>query len=647
MCLAFAILGSPNANAQCAYPDDDRTRWGWDNAAQQSCPPSSASSPATDNAAGNCSYPNNDTSQWGWDDTAKRSCAPIASGGSASGDDSDNCQYPNNDTSQWGWDDIAKRSCAPVAFGGSPSGDDVDSCVYPGNDTSQWGWDDIAKRSCAPVASGAGPSVDDGDSCVYPNNDTSQWGWDAIAKRSCAPVANNNDAEVAGGNCVYPDGDVSQWGWNDVTSTSCQPLNNAGGNAEARAYPYSINPTARVSHDWSTALRKTWAGLKQRNIDRYNTGMVHRPRSEQPGDAVSEGIGYGMILALYSNDQTYFNKIWDAGERVLWNGRLYDWRSDQFGNIIGTGAATDAEQDIAMMLIFADHLVDLGLWSPHVSPQGADYATRAQDLLDLIWSEMIDGGRYLRPGNFWGGRDLTNIGYFSPAWYRLYQQFDARDDHNWQAVIDQGYQTISAGAGYGRGLVADWSDARGNTLAEGPGYNAYDNGHSMFKDGIRIYWRLAADALWFREGRATRFLNNALNFLEQQAASGGTSNQPNSPAHLANFYQLNGDQVPVTDVWTEFNGGNSQRSRNEHSHLTLGMWASAAIGTGGAGRAESFSRQLQTFYEGGDFWGKSVDATGRGETIDNNEMYFDQFLAWFGAMTLNGNFCNILTCVNE
>jgi hypothetical protein len=38
----------------------------------------------------------------------------------------------------------------------------------------------------------------------------------------------------------------------------------------------------------------------------------------------------------------------------------HDWRVDQFGNKVATGAATDAEQDIAAFLIFAQTLVDKG-----------------------------------------------------------------------------------------------------------------------------------------------------------------------------------------------------------------------------------------------------------------------------------------------
>jgi len=78
---------------------------------------------------------------------------------------------------------------------------------------------------------------------------------------------------------------------------------------------------------YDSVLVKTWEGIKKRNIDAYapvgsyNGGLVHRPKSERPGDAVSEGISYGMLLALYCNDQEYFDKVWDAGERYMWANR--------------------------------------------------------------------------------------------------------------------------------------------------------------------------------------------------------------------------------------------------------------------------------------------------------------------------------------
>lgn len=113
-----------------------------------------------------------------------------------------------------------------------------------------------------------------------------------------------------------------------------------------------------------------------------------------------------------------------------------------------------------------------------------------------------------------------------------------------------------------------------------------------------------------------------------------------------------------------FNGEQTSRHRYEHSHLTTGMWATTAIAAGGVDSAEGFSQELLKvsqsvrdgqarmhgrnsqaassspavpglkdrygggwgvqFYEGGDFWGNTVDPTGFNEDIAHNELYFDQ-----------------------
>jgi hypothetical protein len=41
------------------------------------------------------------------------------------------------------------------------------------------------------------------------------------------------------------------------------------------------------------------------------------------------------------------------------------------------------------------------------------------------------------PGAGWGGRDFVNPGYFAPAWYRVYKDFDKTPGHDWDGVIDQ------------------------------------------------------------------------------------------------------------------------------------------------------------------------------------------------------------------
>ena len=376
-----------------------------------------------------------------------------------------------------------------------------------------------------------------------------------------------------------------------------------------------------------SALARTARGLVRRNITPYADGLVHRPKSEEPGDAVSEGQAYGMIVALYSDDQPTFDKVWDAAERLMWNGskRLYDWRVGANGGLIGTGMATDADQDIALMLLFADSLARKGIWKPHTGPKGANYRQRALEIIGSIWGSAVVEGRYLAPGAGWGGKEFVNPSYFSPANYRIFAKVDP--GHNWNAVIDQCYATIAANPGAAKGLMPDWMTPGGGFFEGSLGYNAFRSGKSMYKDAIRVHWRMAMDFLWFGEPRAKKWLESASAFIQ-------------TPAR-ADFYTLEGELLPASESFIL--GGGETRSRREHSHLTVGMWACAAFPVLGPQGAAPWAEKLLSFLPpGNDIWGLPADLSLPDRTGSlPNEEYFDQYLAWFGAAVMAGRFSNI------
>jgi hypothetical protein len=157
------------------------------------------------------------------------------------------------------------------------------------------------------------------------------------------------------------------------------------------------------------------------------------------------------------------------------------------------------------------------------------------------------------------------------------------------------------------------------------GYNTYADGKAMYKDGIRCLWRVATDYLWYSEPRALDYLTSAFTFIQTP--------------DRANFYQMNGTTVPLADTFTLGNG--VSRSRREHSHLTLGMWGPVGLCCGTAAQADTFSNALLGFYtSGADYWGKADDPVSSEDTL-HNEMYFDQFLAWFGASLMGGVFTDL------
>jgi len=383
------------------------------------------------------------------------------------------------------------------------------------------------------------------------------------------------------------------------------------------------------SFNLSDAIINTYNGIKERNIYSYNIHLVHRPFSEFPGDIVSEGLGYGLLASLYMDDHETFQTLLENAEGRMWTGQYYNWHLDENGNVQDIGGATDAEEDIALSLIFASYKIETNQWpATHYD----FYKTRAQDIVNNLWNaRMISENGYICPGSNWGCDEFVNPSYFSPAWYKIFSAFD-NQNHDWDTVIHKNYELLEKTVGYDNGLIPDWTTIYGGFVENNHlGYNAYGDGRYFFKDAIRILFRIGVDYLWFRDTRAEKYLKNAKQFIMNL---GG--------AEKANFFRLFPDyNLPEEDVWI-FDQGQRTRKRREHSHMTIAMWAIPVFLFGNASEKNTFLDELSKFYETNQtYWGKTNDPINN-EDIYHNEMYFDQFLALFGAMIMNNSFFNIM-----
>lgn len=364
-----------------------------------------------------------------------------------------------------------------------------------------------------------------------------------------------------------------------------------------------VDTTTTTTTNLEKAVNHVWQGMMEANAYQ-EPFLIHRPYSETPGDAVSEGVGYGMLIAWALNDSLTLDRLYDGADQTMWNGRFYDWRVDAHHQKVAYGAATDAEQDIAAALILVLKKMERGMWP---RSRYEKYGVRARTILDQLWSQGITYQGTLRPGYGWGGDDFVNVGYFAPAWYRLFAEFQPNRD--WMRVVDRSYAILEKSPGYDRGLVPDWMTPEGQWVYSGLGYNAYGDGRYLYKDAIRTLWRVGTDFLWNDDDRARLYLDKALGFL-------GTIQQ-------ANFFQMDGSLVPADDVWV-FDGGQRQRPRREHSCLTVGMWGIPLFLRGNS--SHDVISEMLTFY--------TPNATHW--EAENNEMYFEQFLACFGALIFCG-----------
>jgi endo-1,4-beta-D-glucanase Y len=233
---------------------------------------------------------------------------------------------------------------------------------------------------------------------------------------------------------------------------------------------------------------------------------VQRPHEPglEPNSTVSEGIGYGMLLAVYMNDEDLFDQLWKYEQHWVDGSGLMNWYIAADGSGLGangSGAATDADEDMAFALVMADRQ-----WGGQGS-LAASYASLALQEIRDIWKAEIQDSKLPRPGE-WGGWNTVNISYFAPAYYRVFATLDPGDD--WAAVIQTVYDTIayavnSANGNASTGLVPAWcDDSHGSPCTPAEENIANDTGYQY--DACRTPFRIGVDWCWNGEVRAQSYV---------------------------------------------------------------------------------------------------------------------------------------------
>jgi endo-1,4-beta-D-glucanase Y len=326
-------------------------------------------------------------------------------------------------------------------------------------------------------------------------------------------------------------------------------------------------------------------------------GTMKVIRPENGNDTVSEGIGYGMLIAVYVGDQGLFDGLWayEKGNRAA--GTLMNWCIPAGGGSCSAsgGSATDADEDMAFALIEAGKR-----W-------GGTYASDAATMISDIWTHDIDKSSMLPTGgsNYaTTSGSATNPSYFAPAFYKAFATVDA--GHAWNTVATNVYTALSSIAGKASkaGLVPAWCGSNCTTVASNGG--ADDSVYQY--DAHRVPWRYGIDACWNSATTGKSFLMSNASFFSGLATTG--------IGRIVDIYTLSGTP-------------NGDAEPNSMSIIgTAGVGAMAAGNAAFAAAAWQFL--LDASYSPASF----IKDTG-GKIAYT---YFNATVGLLSALTLSGNF---------
>lgn len=168
--------------------------------------------------------------------------------------------------------------------------------------------------------------------------------------------------------------------------------------AAGKAYPYGLSG---VWDDQEAYLAAQYAEWKGQYITSSGAGGYLRVQRDSGSqfDTVSEGIGYGMLLAVYYKDQTTLNGLWNYYKLHLNSNGFMNWQIDKNGNTIGQNGATDADEDVAAALCFASKV-----WG---SAGSVNYAKEATSLINKMMTYEVEANTFiLKPGDMFGGSSI-------------------------------------------------------------------------------------------------------------------------------------------------------------------------------------------------------------------------------------------------
>ena len=350
-------------------------------------------------------------------------------------------------------------------------------------------------------------------------------------------------------------------------------------------YPFGFKATTITAADAQTAYN-AW---KTTYTEGCSDGSI-RVRFDNAAETVSEGIGYGMLMAAYTADSALLNGLWKYYKRFPDANGLMNWKINGCTSATGYNAATDAELDAAMaLLVMAKQFPNTT--SPYT------YLTEATWLINKIKAHEVattsSNLLVIKPGDVFGGETCTNSSYFAPAYYRAFAKTVTADSVFWNKLATDTYTSLVGNAHATTGLNSDWQAANG-TAGGSCGSNYAFSGLRYSYDACRTPWRIGLDYLWWGTPQAKTQLDKMTDWV--QNTLGGIQN-------VKDGYQQDGT---LTGQW--------------HNSPFTGAFAVAAMAKDQS-RTDTFGSDI-----------KNIPAAADG--------YFGKTLRVLYLLTLTGNFWN-------
>jgi oligosaccharide reducing-end xylanase len=187
----------------------------------------------------------------------------------------------------------------------------------------------------------------------------------------------------------------------------------------------------KVATAWSTLFNPSGSGTIYFDGPGANESYV---KDILNNDARTEGMSYGMMVAVQLDHQTEFDRIWSWVKNHMANGTgEIRWSCKTSGSGCAGGGAPDGEEYMATALIFASHR-----WGDSTGPAKIAYSTEAKWVLNVVRTKYFNSQYHLV--KFVSGSNNVDPSYVLPAFYEVWACFDTENAAFWKEAVTAGRQ---------------------------------------------------------------------------------------------------------------------------------------------------------------------------------------------------------------
>ena len=213
-------------------------------------------------------------------------------------------------------------------------------------------------------------------------------------------------------------------------------------------------------------------------------------------DARTEGISYGMMMAVQMNRKDLFDRLWLFARRYMYLDRgpmagYFAWSVQLDGTHNAEGPAPDGEEYFAMALLMAS-----ARWGEGEGVLA--YASEGRAILrHMVHQRRITGGgEMMHPDNhyilFVPGCPFSDPSYHLPHFYELFARMaDEEDRPFWREAAVASRRYIALSAHPETGMNAEYAEFDGTPRL------LFDKPYAYYSDAYRVAMNIALDTLWF------------------------------------------------------------------------------------------------------------------------------------------------------